>query len=66
MQFNCGESPQERYKRLIGWHPWFAWWPVCVGNHDCRWIEWVERRAERFSRYDGAPIFEYRAVPADE
>lgn len=36
MKFNC-----EKYKT---WCSWFAWYPVKVGDNDCRWLETVERR----------------------
>lgn len=26
------------------WHRWFAWYPVRVGENECRWLEYVERR----------------------
>lgn len=29
-------------KHLV-WHRWFAWYPVRLAEHDCRWLEWVER-----------------------
>ena len=44
MKFDCGETSFERYKRLTKWHRWFAWRPVEVGPHDCRWLEYVERK----------------------
>lgn len=28
------------------WHPWFAVWPIRVGNAVI-WLEWVERRWDR-------------------
>lgn len=46
MKFNCGETLAEK-KRLGQRHRWFAWYPVRVGSHDCRWLETVERRCER-------------------
>lgn len=45
MKWDCGETRAERYERLSEWHRWFAWYPVRVGSHDCRWLEYVERRA---------------------
>jgi hypothetical protein len=55
MKFNCGlteqeennlrwEKKQERRKARYHWHRWFAWYPVQLGSHDCRWLEYVERR----------------------
>lgn len=61
MRFDCGETHEERRKRLTQWHRWFAWFPVKVGDHDCRWFEFVERR---FS-YDEGEFYwaEYRSAP---
>lgn len=44
MRFNCGESWDDYFERVENWHPWFAWRPVRVGSHDCRWLETVERK----------------------
>ncbi len=39
------------------WHRVFAWWPVKLSAHDCRWLETVERRYPN----DYTNIWEYRA-----
>ncbi len=55
MKFNCGITPEtERtlfelnahveVDRLQKWHQVFAFWPVQLGECDCRWLEWVWRR----------------------
>jgi len=47
MRFNCDKFSDWRYKKYLAsqeWHRWFAWYPVRLGYHDCRWFEWVERR----------------------
>lgn len=44
MKFDCGETYAERLERLSNWHRVFAWFPVRVGPHDCRWLETVERK----------------------
>ncbi len=44
MKFDCGQTRQERVDHLSKWHSWFAWHPIRVGSHDCRWLEWVERK----------------------
>jgi hypothetical protein len=31
------------YTNLCDWHPWFAWYPVEVGN-EIVWLESVERK----------------------
>lgn len=65
MRFDCGETIEERSKRLEEWHLWFAWYPVRVGPHDCRWLEYVERRMTFFSwGVCGEWLQEYRAVDA--
>lgn len=33
----------------LEWHPHFAWWPARLADHDCRWLEWIERRQEFYS-----------------
>lgn len=44
MRFDCGETYEEWEARLSDWHPWFAWHPVRLGSHDCRWLETVMRK----------------------
>lgn len=44
MKFDCGETFEEKRQRLEQWHPKFAWLPIRVTDHDCRWLEYVERR----------------------
>ena len=48
MKIDCGPTPQQRYEArmeyLTNWHRWFAWRPVRLGVHDCRWLEVIERR----------------------
>ena len=58
MKFDCGETRRERYDWSTNWHLWFAWYPVKVGSHDCRWLEYVERKG--FSFWDEMG-WEYRA-----
>jgi len=55
MRFNCGLSDEEK----VVWHRWFAWKPVKVGPHDCRWLEYVERRVS-WRPATGACIYFYR------
>lgn len=43
MKFRCGESRKDYIKRMGQWHRWFAWYPVRVGENDCRWLEFVWR-----------------------
>jgi hypothetical protein len=42
MKFACGKSAGEKFAAKKEWHEWFAWYPVSVGSHDCRWLETVE------------------------
>ncbi len=46
MKFDCGETWDEKVARLEQWHPWFAWRPVRLGSHDCRWLEWLVRKGK--------------------
>jgi len=49
MKFKCGltkeEAQEKKDRRQVG-HRWFAWRPVTVDgtSHDCRWLEWIERK----------------------
>ena len=63
MKFDCGETGRERVSRLSNWHWWFAWHPVRIGSHDCRWLEWVARKGEAGSSMLDGPYWtwEYQA-----
>jgi len=62
---NMREAKKVRYERMINWHPYFAILPVWVGEHDCRWMEWIERRCEYVGAYDGTHRFDtFRAKPS--
>lgn len=54
MKFNCGETWTEQKARLEQWHRWFAWYPVKISNHDCRWFETIERRGTFWSPWGDA------------
>ncbi len=81
MRVHCGPSITERQKaqliqakleanRLQRWTPWFAWYPVRIGEDDCRFMETIERRyklAEAYQLHSGSVSIckysvEYRAV----
>lgn len=62
MKFDCGESISDEVTRLTTWHQWFAWRPVFIASHDCRWMERVKRRLVQF--YPGR-VYEYRALGKD-
>lgn len=64
MKFDCGETFAEKKRRLKQWHRWFAWRPVKVNDHDCRWLEWVERRGDYYPGYaDNDWEWEHRPAP---
>lgn len=69
VKWDCGPARQERYESYhnwrANWHRWFAWRPVRVGSHDCRWLEWVERKSRYECGYEGCYwINEYRPTTA--
>lgn len=44
MKINCGESWETKARRMLDWHPYFAWYPIRVGENDCRWLETIQRK----------------------
>jgi hypothetical protein len=46
--------------KAFRWHRWFAWYPVHIRRHDCRWLEFVERRAVRVAIDPFYYDYEYR------
>lgn len=66
MKFNCGEPYHLRYakkvQKKLDWHRKFAWWPVRVGQYDCRWLEFVERKG-RIGASWGGVVWEYEYRP---
>lgn len=75
MKFNCGPSQEvrdelyrkeyhERRQAREQWHSWYAWFPVRVGEDDCRWLELVERKQRyEFPHIKCGEYWEYRAIP---
>jgi hypothetical protein len=70
MKFRCGmpRTEKRRIKRRIekdylsNWHCKFAWLPIRVGVHDCRWLENIERKGTWYnSMLGGFWMWEYRA-----
>lgn len=62
MKFDCGLTSYEKYEARKQWHRWFAYRPVRIGTHDCRWLETVERK-RNIGQWPGIPnTWEYRAV----
>ncbi len=60
MKIDCGETYAEWDTRTRQWHPFFAILPRQVGSHDCRFLEWIERRRVVWNAY-WAEEWEYRA-----
>ena len=52
MKFDCGETHKEKIARLSTPHRWFAWLPVRISDHDCRWLETVIRTGRRRASWD--------------
>jgi hypothetical protein len=46
MKWDCGPDWPEKKAALEQWHRWFAWRPIRIDSHDCRWLEMIERRGE--------------------
>ena len=51
MKIDCGETYLEQHARLSQWHRWFAWHPIRLGSHDCRWLEKIWRKGEYYCSY---------------
>jgi hypothetical protein len=64
MKYDCGETWPEKKARLSNWHKFFCLWPRKVADHDCRWLEYIERQGElSYSSMDGFEWeWEYRAI----
>lgn len=61
MKIDCGPAWPEKRARLEQWHDWFAWYPVRVASHDCRWLERVGRKGVLLSaRRGGIWRWQYR------
>lgn len=61
MKFDCGPSYQTKTKLKESWHDWFAWYPVRLGDHNCRWLETVERKGTfYYNFFDSWRSYEYR------
>lgn len=63
MRFDCGETWEEEKARKRAWHKWFAWHPIMVKDHDCRWLEYVERSGKFWASWgDSGWNWSYRDV----
>lgn len=65
MRFNCGESAAKRINRIQNWHCWFAWHPVQVAEHDCRWLETVERKGTFVDMLPLSSFWKWQYRPRD-
>jgi hypothetical protein len=63
MRISCGPTWKEKIKAKTEWHRWWAWRPVRLGDsHNCRWLEWVDRRGTFYNNDIGSCWdYEYRA-----
>lgn len=67
MKFDCGDRGKAKIARMKEWHRWFAWRPIRLADHDCRWLEVVERKGTYHSLQDVMDpfswwAFEYRPL----
>jgi len=67
MKFDCDkflDYLKIRKDRRMTWHVWFAWHPVRIQDHDCRWLEKVERRGNLEFYQEGGTYwnYEYKAI----
>jgi len=64
MKFDCGPTSAEKVAAKERWHQWFAWHPIRLGSHDCRWREVVERKGTfSYNSGGGCWVWEYRDLP---
>lgn len=67
MRFNCGLDKWTRRRlkehKMLNWHKHFCWWPIRMGENDCRWLETVERKFAYWNKYvNGGSDQEYREI----
>ena len=66
MKFDCGETWKEKKARVGKWHKWFAWRPVRLSAHDCRWLEHVGRRGiYKNGHFESWWEWEYRQLESE-
>jgi len=66
MKIDFGETQLEKIRRLEKPHRWFAWYPVEVGHHDHRWLEYVERTGYQYFTFVEFGFYwcwTYKAIP---
>ncbi len=63
MKIDCGLSYTEHVEAKSKWHKYFAWFPVRIVSHDCRWLEVIERKGTYYcGMYDSDWTYEYRSI----
>lgn len=65
MKFDCGPpkcvSQYAKKRKMENWHDHFAWWPIRLGQNDCRWLETVQRKYNHWYTYNNYGIYpDYR------
>lgn len=66
MQFDCGPTSEEKESAREQWHNWFAWYPVRIGRHDCRWLEVIRRKGMLHCGYEGRYwTYKYKVIKTD-
>jgi len=65
MKWDCGPTWQEKKAALEAWHKWFAWRPIMVASHDCRWLETIERKGKYSDYFDSHWTWKYRELELD-
>jgi hypothetical protein len=67
MKFDCGETWPEAKARKEKWHRFFCLFPRKIADHDCRWLEYVERRGVWCESWaDASWDWRYRAIEKNE
>lgn len=67
MKYDCGLTPRSKRKLLSNWHKKFAWLPIQLGDNDCRWLEYIERKGMYCPNpYMSIWLWDYRAIEKEE
>lgn len=64
MKFDCGETRGDGLERLQKWHDFFALLPRRVAEHDCRWLETIQRKGTVYCSLTTTPVWawKYRVI----
>jgi len=68
MKLNCGDSPETKREKARKQFSLeiktgikvFAWWPVRIGDNDCRWLEYVNRKLDKADSDDAFNFYRQR------